>query len=113
MCLIISPDLIWHIIDAPMCLKRKQSSSSKRICGAKSQFRCLAPNQILKDSQSAAQQIGNILRNAGVFSKGGKGKKNIRPWLDRPFNTQFKKPPVDASQTGGVGGYAPMVLGQA
>ena len=40
----------------------------------------------LKDSQSAAQRIGNILRNAGVFSKGGKEKKNIWPWLDRPFD---------------------------
>ena len=67
----------------------------------------------LKDSQLAAQRIGNVLRNAGVFAKGGKGKRNMQPWLDRPFNPQFKKPPVDASQTGGVGGYAPMVLGQA
>ena len=67
----------------------------------------------LKDSQSAAQQIGNVLRNAGVFAKGGKGKRNMQPWLDRLFNPQFKKPPVDASQTGVVGGYTPMVLGQA
>ena len=22
----------------------------------------------------------------------------MRPWLDRPFNSQFKKPPVDAFQ---------------
>ena len=67
----------------------------------------------LKDSQLGAQQIGNVLRNASVFSKGNKGKNNIQPWLDRPFNPQFKKPPVDASQTGGVGSFAPMVLGQA
>ena len=40
----------------------------------------------LKDSQSAAQRIGNVLRNVGIFAKGGKGKNNIRPWLDRPFN---------------------------
>ena len=40
----------------------------------------------LKDSQSAAKRIGNVLRNAGVFAKGGKGKKSMWPWLDRPFN---------------------------
>ena len=40
----------------------------------------------LKDSQSAAQLIGNVLHNASIFSKGGKRKKNMRPWLDRPFN---------------------------
>ena len=67
----------------------------------------------LKDSQWAAQQIGNVLHNSGVFAKGGKGKRNVQPWLDRPFNPQFKKPPVDASQTGGAGSFAPMVLGQA
>ena len=67
----------------------------------------------LKDSQLAAQKIGNVLHNAGIFAKIGKGKRNMRPWLDWPFNPQFKKPPVDASQTGGAGGYAPIVLGQS
>ena len=67
----------------------------------------------LKDSQSAAQQIGNVMLNAGVFSKGGKGIRHIQPRLDRPFNPSFKKPPVDASQTGSAGSFAPMVLGQA
>ena len=67
----------------------------------------------LKDSQSAAQRIENVLHNVGIFAKGGKGKRNMQPWLDRSFNSRFKKPPVDASQIGGVGGYAPMVLGQA
>ena len=67
----------------------------------------------LKISQSAAQRIGNVLHNAGIFAKYSKGKSNMQPWLDRPFNPQFKKPPVDASQTGGVGRYAPTVLGQA
>ena len=67
----------------------------------------------LKDSQSAAQRIGNVLHNVGIFTKGGKGKRHMRPWLERPFNPSFKKPPVDASQTGGAGGFAPMVLGQA
>ena len=67
----------------------------------------------LKDSQSAAQQIGNVLHNAGIFAKSGKRKRHMRPWLDKPFNLSFKKPPVDASQTGGVGDFAPMVLGQA
>ena len=67
----------------------------------------------LKDSQSAAQRIGNVLCNAGVFAKGGKGKRHMRPWLDRPFNPSFKKLPADASQTGGAGGFAPMVLEQA
>ena len=47
MWLIILPDSTWHITDAPMYLKRKQSSSSKRICGVKSQFRCLVPNRVL------------------------------------------------------------------
>ena len=47
MWLIISPALIWHITDALVYLKRKQNSSLKRICGVKSQFRCLAHNQIL------------------------------------------------------------------
>ena len=37
----------------------------------------------------------------------------MQPWLDRPFNPLFKNPPIDASQTGCVGGFAPMVLGQA
>ena len=37
----------------------------------------------------------------------------MQPWLDRLFNPSFEKPLVDASQTGGVGGFAPMVLGQA
>ena len=37
----------------------------------------------------------------------------MQPWLDWPFNLQFKKPPVDASQTRGAGVYALMVLGQA
>ena len=67
----------------------------------------------LKDSQLAAQRIGNVLHNAGIFSKGSKGKRNMQPCLDSPFNSQFKKPPVDASQTESVGGYAPIVLGQA
>ena len=67
----------------------------------------------LIDSQLAAQQIGNELHNAGIFAKGDKGKKNIWPWLDRPFNSKFQKPLVDASQIGGVGGFAPMFLGQA
>ena len=40
----------------------------------------------LKESQLAAQQIGNVLRNAGISAKGGKGKKNMWPWLDRPLN---------------------------
>ena len=47
MWLIISPDLTWCITDAPMCLKRKQNSSLKRICGVKSWFRCLVPNRVL------------------------------------------------------------------
>ena len=47
MWLTISTDLTWHITDAPMYLKRKQSSSLKRICGVKSRFRCLAPNRVL------------------------------------------------------------------
>ena len=29
----------------------------------------------------------------------------MHPWLDRPFNPSSKKPPVDASQTGGAGGF--------
>ena len=47
MCLIISLDLTWRIIDVPMYLKKKQSSSSKRTYGVKSWFRCLAPNWVL------------------------------------------------------------------
>ena len=66
-----------------------------------------------KDSEPAVQQIVNVLHNAGIFAKGGKGKRNMQPWLDSPFNPQYKKPPVDASQTGGAGCFAPMVLGQA
>ena len=44
----------------------------------------------LKDSQLAAQRIGNVLHNAGAFDKGGKGKRNMQPWLDRPFNPYLK-----------------------
>ena len=46
----------------------------------------MAKPSTLKDSQSAAQLIGNVLHNAGIVAKGGKKKENMWPWLDRPFN---------------------------
>ena len=73
--LIISPDLTWRITDAPMCLKRKQSSSSKRICGAKSQFRCLAPNQILwKIPNRLLSKLGIYCTIQAFFPKVAKEK---------------------------------------
>ena len=76
MWLIISPDLTWRIAVAPMCLKRKQSSSSKRICGAKSRFKCLAPNQVLwKIPNRLLSKLGIYCVMQAFFLKVAKEKK--------------------------------------
>ena len=76
MWLIISPDLTWRITDAPMYLKRKQNSSSKRICGVKSRFRCLAPNRVLwKIPNRLLSELGMYCTMQAFLPKEAKEKR--------------------------------------